>query len=64
MIASPCRNCPYRNLPKDKCAKKCKLLQAVLEAHMKETGNHVCQAIDYADSTRFVVNESQGRMTW
>jgi len=29
MISSPCKDCPRKNLPKDKCVKECKLLKVI-----------------------------------
>jgi hypothetical protein len=29
MICSPCKDCTRKNLPKDKCVKECKLLEAI-----------------------------------
>ena len=40
MIASPCKNCPKKKLPKADCAKDCKLLKTLqnLEFRAHESG--------------------------
>ena len=31
MISSPCKNCPRKDLPKNKCISECKLLKEIQE---------------------------------
>lgn len=31
MIGSPCKDCPKKNLPKDKCISRCKLIKRIQE---------------------------------
>lgn len=62
MISSPCKNCPKRNQPKDKCLKECRLLQAIQDIHIsiKEDGEDwFTPAIDYAEEGRFSINSRQ-----
>ena len=59
MIASPCKKCPMRNQPKDRCFKNCRMLQAVQELYLsfKEGGeSEITSAIDYSDEGRFSIN--------
>ena len=53
MIASPCKNCPRKNLPKDKCINDCQVLNAVqAKASSDETLNEGC-GIDYTEEYGF-----------
>ena len=55
MISSPCKNCPRENLPKDKCVKKCKLLEAIQEMNSSfEKLNDGC-GIDYTEEYHYNV---------
>lgn len=47
MVASPCKNCPKKNLPKERCIKDCQILKAIQEMDLSsETLNEGC-GIDY-----------------
>jgi hypothetical protein len=49
MIASPCKNCPRENLPKEKCIRNCRILKAIQEMNSSDdTPNDGC-GIDYAE---------------
>jgi len=49
MICSPCKDCPRKHLPKDKCIKECKLLGAIQEMDSSsEKLNEGC-GIDYTE---------------
>jgi len=49
MICSPCKDCPRKNLPKDKCVKKCKLLEAIQEMNSSSGKLNDGCGIDYAE---------------
>jgi hypothetical protein len=58
MICSPCKDCPRKNLPKDKCVKKCKLLEAIQEMDSSsEKLNDRC-GIDYTEEYGYVIPSS------
>jgi hypothetical protein len=58
MIDSPCKDCPRKNLPKDKCVKKCQLLMAIQEMDSSfEKINEGC-GIDYTEEYGFNIPES------
>jgi hypothetical protein len=49
MICSPCKDCPRKHLPKEKCIKECKLLGAIQEMDSSsEKLNEGC-GIDYTE---------------
>jgi len=56
MISSPCRNCPKKNQPKDKCMQECKKLNAVqcMMVSMNESG--ILPGINYDDEDRFTIS--------
>jgi hypothetical protein len=49
MISSPCKNCPRRDLPKEDCAKNCKLLKAIQHIHVSTERWNVGSGIDYTE---------------
>ncbi len=49
MISSPCKNCPRRDLPKEDCAKNCKLLKAIQHIHVSAEKWNVGSGIDYTE---------------
>jgi len=58
MICSPCKDCPRKNLPKDKCVKKCKLLEAIQEMNSSsEKLNDGC-GIDYTEEYGYDIPSS------
>jgi hypothetical protein len=58
MICSPCKNCPRKNLPKDKCVKDCKLLAALQEMNSSsEKLNDGC-GIDYSEEYGYDIPSS------
>jgi len=62
MILSPCRNCPKRNQPKDKCAKNCALIQKLQDIQVsfkQKVETDISPAIDYAEEGRFSINTRQ-----
>ncbi|MBN1932889.1 MAG: hypothetical protein JW786_14900 [Desulfobacterales bacterium] len=62
MILSPCRNCPKRHLPKDKCTKNCELIQKLQDMHLsfkQKVETDIAPAIDYAEEGRFSINTRQ-----
>ncbi len=58
MICSPCKDCPRKNLPKDNCVKKCKLLEAIQEMNSSsEKLNDGC-GIDYTEEYGYNISPS------
>jgi hypothetical protein len=49
MISSPCKNCTRKNLPKDACAKNCKLLKAVQDVEVTSQKWNDGSGIDYSE---------------
>jgi len=49
MISSPCKNCARKNLPKDACAKKCKLLNALQDIEVSSEKWSDGSGIDYTE---------------
>lgn len=56
MVASPCKNCPRRDEPKDQCLKNCHLLQSLQGQHVRHFHPIVASAIDYAEENRFTIS--------
>jgi hypothetical protein len=56
MISSPCRECPMKNQPKDKCYKNCEKLQAVQMLQVAKEPCYVYSGIDYVDESRYWIN--------
>ncbi len=54
MIASPCKNCPNRHLPKEICLASCKIL-CQLQTMNAVNRRECCEAVDYADDNRYRV---------
>ena len=58
MICSPCKDCSMKNLPKDKCIKECKLLEAIQEmSSSSEKLNDGC-GIDYTEEYGYDISPS------
>jgi ribosomal protein S26 len=49
MISSPCKNCSRRNLPKEKCIKKCQLLQTIQDMELTAEKLNDGSGIDYTE---------------
>lgn len=49
MISSPCKNCIRENLPKDTCAKNCKLLKAIQDIEVSSEKWTDGSGIDYTE---------------
>ena len=49
MISSPCKNCPRKDLPKEDCAKNCKLLKAIQDIQVSNERWNVGSGIDYTE---------------
>ena len=58
MISSPCKNCPRKDLPKEDCAKNCKLLKAIQEVHASAEKWNVCSGIDYTEEYSYTLPPS------
>jgi hypothetical protein len=52
MIASPCKTCPKRHLPKDDCILTCEKIQKLQQRYLNMP-SPVYSAVDSADSERF-----------
>jgi hypothetical protein len=55
MISSPCKNCPRKDLPKDDCAKDCKLLQMIQDVQISSEKNSSSMGIDYTEECRYTI---------
>lgn len=55
MISSPCKNCPKRNLPKEKCVKECELLQAIQDMELTSEKLNDGSSIDYTEEYSYNV---------
>jgi len=55
MISSPCKNCPRMHLPKEDCAKNCKLLKAVQEVNASAEKWNVERGIDYSEEYSYTL---------
>ena len=55
MISSPCKNCSKRNLPKEKCVKECKMLQAIQDMELTAEKRNDGTSIDYSEEYSFSV---------
>ncbi len=53
MIASPCKDCPKKHLPKDECLKTCQLLQSVQGMQLARNESPVYTAVDFTEESRF-----------
>jgi hypothetical protein len=58
MISSPCKNCPRKNLPKEDCAKNCKLLKAIQDIHVSTEKWNVGSGIDYTEEYSYTLPSS------
>ena len=58
MISSPCKNCPRKDLPKEDCAKNCKLLKAIQDINISTEKWNVGSGIDYTEEYSFCVPSS------
>ena len=55
MISSPCKNCPRKDLPKDDCAKDCKLLQMIQDVQISSEKNLSSMGIDYTEEYKYTI---------
>jgi len=58
MIYSPCKDCPRRHLPKDKCIKNCKLLKKIQEADLSCVKCNEGRGIDYSEEYSYNISQS------
>lgn len=58
MISSPCKNCHRKNLPKDKCAKNCELLQSIQDIQALDKKNCNVSGIDCTEDSRYTIPPS------
>ena len=58
MIASPCKNCPKKDLSKENCAKNCKLLKAVQDIQVSAEKLNVGMGIDYTEEYSYTLPQS------
>lgn len=49
MICSPCKDCPRKYLPKDKCIKECNLLEAFQKMNSSSRNLNEGCGIDYTE---------------
>jgi hypothetical protein len=55
MISSPCKNCSKRNLPKEKCVKGCKLLQAIQDMELTTEKLNDGSSVDFTEEYSYSV---------
>ena len=55
MISSPCKSCSKINLPKEKCVKECKLLQAIQDMELTSEKLNDGSSIDYSEEYSYNV---------
>lgn len=58
MISSPCKNCPRKDLPKEDCAKNCKLLKAIQDIQVSNERWNVGSGIDYTEEYSYTLPSS------
>jgi hypothetical protein len=58
MISSPCKNCPRKDLPKENCAKDCKLLQMIQDVQISSEKSSFSMGIDYTEEYRYTIPPS------
>ena len=58
MICSPCKDCPRKNLPKDKCVKECKLLEAIQKMDSPSGKLNEGCGIDYTEEYGYHISPS------
>ena len=58
MIASPCKDCPKKNLPKSDCAKDCNLLKAVQNVQISAHENGISDRQDYCTKIEYEIPQS------
>ena len=49
MIASPCKNCSRKNLPKEKCIRTCQILKTIQEMNSSDEQLNDGCGIDYTE---------------
>lgn len=59
MISSPCKDCPNRHLPKDKCLSNCEILQTIQELQLSVRQENGGCGIDYAEEGRYIINRRE-----
>lgn len=55
MISSPCSRCPNKHLPKDICAKDCKILREIQDYQLSSRELSLATAIDYSAENRYTI---------
>ena len=55
MISSPCKDCPWKNFPKDECLKTCQILQKIQGMQISRKESNVYTAIDFSEENRFQI---------
>ena len=58
MIYSPCKDCPRKYLPKDKCIKECKLIKKIQEADLSFVKCDERRGIDYTEEYGYHISPS------
>jgi hypothetical protein len=58
MICSPCKDCPRKNLPKQKCVKDCQILKAIQEMDSSAEKLNDGYGIDYTEEYGYHIPSS------
>jgi len=61
MISSPCKNCPRKDLPKEECAKNCKLLKAIQDINVSTEKWNDGSGIDYTEEYSYMLPPSMAQ---
>jgi hypothetical protein len=55
MISSPCKDCQFKNFPKDECLKTCQLIQNIQGMQLARHESNVYTAVDFTEDSRFTI---------
>ena len=61
MISSPCKNCPRKHLPKEECAKNCKLLKEIQDINLSTEKWNDGSGIDYTEEYSYTLPPSMAQ---
>ena len=63
MIASPCRNCPDRDFPKNQCLRTCPVIRRLQGMQLAGDWEDVRTARDYSEVSLFNICPPDGRFS-
>ncbi len=53
MISSPCKECPNKHFPKDRCLNTCSKIHDIQAMQLSIGERDLCTTIDFSDTTFF-----------